>query len=108
MKKTFIKATLAVALGLGIAASFASADPIKGGKVLNRAIHGYCKIPSTTIAMMHSVKEWQDIIAAGKLEEEISKLCKSKHEIDPIRKKYIQSVAEFLEHYANDSGAIPA
>jgi hypothetical protein len=108
MKKTFIKATLAVALGFGVLASFASADPIKGGKVLNRAIHGYCNIPSTTIAMMHSIKEWQEIIASGKLEEEISKLCKSKTEIKPIKKKYIHCVAEFLEHYSNDSGAIPA
>jgi hypothetical protein len=108
MKKSLIKATFIVALGLGVAFGIATADPIKGGKVLDRAIHKYCNMPSTSIALMHSVDEWKNIIASGQLEAEITKLCKSKQEIDPIRKKYMQSVAEFLEHYANDSGAIPA
>ena len=108
MKKRLIKASLSVALGLGLAISFASADPIKGGKVLNRAIHNYCNLPTTAIALKHSVDEWKNIIASGQLEAEITKLCKSKEEIKPIKEKYVKSVAEFLEHYSNDSGAIPA
>jgi hypothetical protein len=108
MKKTLIRTLLALAIGVGIVATFASADPIKGEKIIQRAIHADCKIPSTRVALQHSVDEWTSIVAAGQMETEVAKLCGSKTALKPFRAKYVKHVADFLEHYANDSGAIPA
>ena len=108
MKHTLIRASLALALGLGLAVNAASADPIKGEKILIRAIHDDCAIPAPRVALMHSLAEWNTLIASGQMEAEIAKLCNRKSAIKPFRPKYSKYVAEYLEHYANDSGAIPA
>ncbi len=108
MKKTLIQALLVIAASAGVIVSLASADPIKGEKIVQRAIHDDCKYPATTIASKLSVEKWEEIISSGKLEEEISKLCDRKIPLKPFRPKYVKHVAEFLEHYANNSGAIPA
>jgi len=108
MKQTLIRTALALVLGLGLVATFASADPIKGEKILNRAIHDDCAIPAPRVAMMHSMKEWEALVASGQMEAEIAKLCNHKAPIKPFKGKYSKYVAEYLEHYANDSGAVPA
>jgi len=108
MKQTIIRAALALILGLGLAASFASADPIKGEKILNRAIHDDCALTAPKLASQHSLAEWDALFKAGKMEEEVNKLCQRKQPIKPFNSKYAQYVFEYMEHYANDSGAIPA
>jgi hypothetical protein len=108
MKQTLFRAILALLLGWGLVATFVSADPIKGEKILNRAIHDDCAWPAPRIALMHSQKEWDAIFKAGKMEEEVAKLCKHKAPLKPFSTKYAKDVFEFLEHYANDSGAVPA
>ena len=46
---------------------------------------------------------------SGNMEEEIQKLCPHMKPMAKIEKpKYAQDVFEYVEHYANDSGAIPA
>ena len=108
MKRIMIRAALALMIGVGVVATVASADPIKGGKVLDRAIHDDCAIPATRVAMMHSIAEWDGLVKSGQMEAEVVKLCGRKSAIKPFRPKYSKYVVEFLEHYANDSGAIPA
>jgi len=108
MKQTLTHGALALALGLGLAVTFASADPIKGEKILNRAVHDDCALPVARVAMMHSVSEWQAIEVSGQMEAEVAKICKHKVPLKPFSVKYSKHVAEFLEHYANDSGAVPA
>ena len=108
MKRTIIRAALALMIGVGVAATVASADPIKGEKVLNRAIHDDCSLPASRVAMQHSVDEWEAIVKAGQMEAEVTKLCGRKTAIKPFLPKYSKYVVEYLEHYANDSGAIPA
>jgi len=108
MKDTLTRITAVFLIGLGIATTSISADPIKGEKILNRAIHDDCAIPAPRVALMHSIAEWDALIAAGKMESEVAKLCNRKTAIKPFRPKYSKYVAEYLEHYANDSGAIPA
>jgi len=108
MKQTLVRVALALTLGIGIMITFVSADPIKGGKIIDRAIHDDCAMPSSRLAMMHTVAEWQSIYAAGQMEAEVTKLCNRKITLKQFRPKYSKYVAEYLEHYANDSGAIPA
>jgi len=88
-----------------------SADPIKGEKLLNRAIHDDCVLPAPRIAMMHSQEEWNTIYKSGKMEDEVAKLCQRKAPLKPFAihyTKYAEYIHEYMEHYANDSGAIPA
>jgi len=108
MKQMIIRAVPALILGLGLAASFASADPIKGEKILNRAIHDDCVLTAPKLASQHTLAEWEALFKAGKMEDEVQKLCKREKPIKPFNPKYAQHVFEYMEHYANDSGAIPA
>jgi len=88
-----------------------SADPIKGEKLLIRAIHDDCALPAPRVAMMHSQAEWDAIYKDGKMEAEVTKLCQRKTALEPFNtrySKYAEYIKEYMEHYANDSGAIPA
>jgi len=110
MKKLKKLIILAI-LGLSIisVASYANAD--KGGKILNKVLHkaGGCSIPATRIAMAHSMEEWKKFYESGQMEAEIQKLCPKMGQLPKIEnKKYANDVFSFLEHYSNDSGAIPA
>jgi len=109
--KNMFRLILAIAVGFMLFNISASADPVKGEKIINRLIMraGGCSIPAPRIALAHSLKEWEAIYKAGKLEEEIQKLCPKMGKLQKIEnKKYAQDVFDYLEHYANDSGAIPA
>jgi len=108
VKSKLIKMLFSALFALGLFSAFASADPSKGEKILTRVIHTGCDIPASQLAMMHTQEEWDAIYKAGKMEEEIKKLCPKLGQIQPLSKKYAQDVYEYLEHYANDSGAIPA
>jgi len=111
VNQTWIRTVLAVLVGLGVIASIASAEkafPIKGEKVLIRAIHDDCKLPAPRVAMQHSIAEWEAIAQSGQMEAEVTKLCGRKSAVKTFQPKYSKYVADYLEHYANDSGAIPA
>ncbi len=109
MKKITI--SLILLFAIGVLSSTTSADPIKGEKLLIRAIHDDCTLPAPRIAMMHSRMEWNAIFKSGKMEEEVTKLCQRKTALKPFDtrySKYAEYIHEYMEHYANDSGAIPA
>jgi hypothetical protein len=108
MTKHLVRLLVGMVFGLMLLSMTSSADPSKGGKILERMVHNGCPIPTSRLAMSHSVEEWAAIIKAGKLDEELKKLCPKLGELKPLNKKYTQDVLEYLENYANDSGAIPA
>ncbi len=91
--------------------STVSADPGKGEKILNKIFMraGGCDVLAPRVALAHSSAEWKVIYESGKMEAEIQKLCPHMQPISKIsNSKYAKDVFEYLEHYANDSGAIPA
>jgi hypothetical protein len=106
--KQIMMRLFAVVVVVGLWSAAVSADPIKGQKIIDRAIHDECALPSPRLAMMHSLAEWEAIYNSGQMEAEVAKLCQRKTPIKPFNKKYAQYVFEYLQHYANDSGAIPA
>ena len=108
MKINLKKIAIATLLAVGFFTVIAQADVTKGNKILTKVIHSGCQIPATTLAMMHSQKEWKAIIESGKLADEIKKLCPKVGEFPTLSDKYAKDVYEFLEYYSNDSGAIPA
>jgi hypothetical protein len=108
MSKHLLRLLAGLVFGMMLLSMTTSADPSKGGKILERVIHSGCPIPASRLAMSHSVEEWDAIVKAGKLDEELKKLCPKLGQIKPLNKKYTQHVLEYLENYANDSGAIPA
>ena len=110
MKKQ-LRLLLAVVFGVALLGVTVSADPGKGEKILNKMFMraGGCDVPAPRVALAHSLAEWKAIYASGKMEEEIQKLCPHMKPMAKIEKpKYAQDVFEYMEHYANDSGAIPA
>jgi hypothetical protein len=108
MKHTLMRVFATALVVVGLWSVAASADPIKGQKIIDRAIHDDCAMPSSRLAMMHSLSEWDAIYKSGQMEAEVAKLCQRKSEIKPFNAKYSKYVFEYLQHYANDSGAIPA
>ena len=109
--KKIIRLAILLLVGLGILSISTSADPSKGEKILNRVLQraGGCSIPTPRVALAHSLVEWKMIYKSGQLEAEIQKLCPKMGTLTKIEsKKYAQDVFEYMEHYANDSGAIPA
>jgi len=109
MKK--ITMSFILLLLMGLVTSTISADPVKGEKLLIRAVHDDCVLPAPRIAMAHSQAEWNTIFQSGKMEEEVAKLCQRKTTLEPFStrcSKYAEDIHEYMEHYANDSGAIPA
>ena len=108
MKRIIIQTLLAMMIAAVGSAFAAQVDPVKGEKILNRAIHDDCSILAPRVALQHSSVEWKKIFESGKMEAEIDKLCGRKTPIKPFSKKYGKYVFEYMEHYANDSGAIPA
>ena len=108
MKINLKKIAVASLLTAGFFTVIASADVIKGNKILTKAIHSGCQMPSTNLAMMHSQAEWKAIFESGKLGDEIKKACPKLGEFPTLSEKYTKDVLDFVEHYSNDSGAIPA
>ncbi len=108
MRNSLMKLLISALFAIGLFSAVATADPSKGEKILTRVIHSGCPMPASRLAMAHSQKEWEEIYKAGKMAEEIKKMCPKLGEIKPLSKKYAQDVYEYLEHYSNDSGAIPA
>ena len=108
MKINLNKLAVITLLTAGFFTVTAPADVIKGNKILTKAIHKGCPMPATNIAMMHSQAEWKAIFESGKFGEEIKKLCPKIGELPKFNEKYAKHVFDFVEHYSNDSGAIPA
>ena len=108
MKINLKKIAVASLLTAGFFTVIASADVIKGNKILTKAIHSGCQMPATNLAMMHSQAEWKAIFESGKLGDEIKKACPKLGEFPTLSEKYTKDVLDFVEHYSNDSGAIPA
>ncbi|ADV47005.1 hypothetical protein [Nitratifractor salsuginis] len=109
--KNVTRFLLAVGLGLTLFSAVGSADPSKGGKIIDKLLmrSGGCPIPASRVAMAHSVAEWAKIYKEGKMEEEIQKLCHKKEPLPKItNKKYAKDVYDYLSTYAYDSGGVPA
>ncbi len=108
--KKYTSLLLAVALGMLLFSSTASADANRGGRILsNMIMHaGGCKIFGYRIANTHSKKEWKAIYKAGKMESEVNTICPSMKPLPIIENpEHRQDVLDYLEYYSSDGGSLP-
>lgn len=102
-----LKIALASALVLGIAATTASADPVKGQKLFIKKLKNDCGFTGAKFASKHTQDEWAKINEAGKFKEEIGKIC-PKADLSKIKDSWIEHIYDFSKEYASDSGNVPS
>ena len=105
--KKLLKIALASTLILGVAATTASADPVKGQKIFIKKFKKPCGFNGAKFAVKHSQGEWEEIMKNGKFKEEMMKICPNIKE-SKIKDKWIQHIYDFSYEYANDSGNVPS
>jgi len=98
VKKIF-NITMSTLLGLSLVTTTLSADVAKGKKLYNQKLKAKCGISGKNFAGKHSQDEWEEIYDAGKLNDEIKKICHGKG----IDEKSLPHIYDFAYENANDS-----
>lgn len=102
-----IKIALSAALILSVGASTASASADKGKKLYVKKLKNACAIGGAAMAAKHTVAEWEEINAAGKISDEIKTIC-PKVKDKALKEKYIEHYFDFFKEYGSDSGNVPS
>jgi len=104
LKKLLILLFSAV-VGLSFVSTTATAGVAKGQKLFIKKMKKPCGFSGGVMAAKHTQEEWKAIQDAGKLNDELVKICpKAK----PLKEKYVSHVYEFMYNYASDSGNVPS
>ena len=83
------------------------ANPAKGQKIFARKLKEACGMNGGEVAKKHTQDEWSAIEKAGKIKEEIKKIC-PKASDDALKDKYLENYFDFFYNFASDSGNIPS
>lgn len=107
--KSIFKIALAISMVLGVAATTASADVVKGQKLFIKKFKKPCGFNGAKFAAKHTQGEWKAIKESGKFADEMRAICPAipadyKY-LDP---KYSDHIYDFSYEYANDSGNVPS
>ena len=103
--KKFIKCTLTSFVGIAIMATTLWADVAKGQKIYAKQLKPKCHgMTGSDFAAKHSQDEWEEIYDAGKLGDEIKKICGGQS----LNEKLLPHIYDFAYEYANDSGNVPS
>jgi len=97
--KRLFNITISTLLGLGLITTTISADVTKGKNIYNKKLKAKCGISGKNFAAKHSQDEWEEIYDAGKLNDEIKKICHGKG----INEKSLPHIYDFAYENANDS-----
>ena len=98
MKKLF-NIAISTLLGLSLITTTLSADVTKGKQLYNQKLKTKCGISGKSFAGKHSQDEWEEIHDAGKLNDEIKKICHG----NGIDEKSLPHIYDFAYENANDS-----
>jgi len=98
------KIVFAALLGSALLATTASADANKGKKIYMKKLKAPCGFTGAKFARMHTQDEWEAIKEAGKMGEEIKKICPKSN----LKPKYENDIYDFSYEYAKDSGNVPS
>lgn len=105
MLKKFLTLLFAAVVGLSFVSTAAQAGAAKGQKLFIKKLKKPCGFNGGVMAKKHKQAEWKAINDAGKLNDEIIKMCPT---AKPLKDKYIPHVYDFLYNYASDSGNVPS
>lgn len=106
MLKRLLTLLFAAFVSLSLVSTAASADTAKGQKIIIKKLKKPCGMDGGQLAKKHTQAEWKAIQEAGKLNDEIAKICPKVKK--PLKKKYVSHVYDFLYNYASDSGNVPS
>jgi len=81
-------------------------DAVKGKEIFVNRIKFYCGISDDKFLPIHTQDEWEAIAQAGKVKEEILKICPKLKDI--YKDKWSADLYQFVYEYASDSGNIPS
>ena len=95
----------AAALIVSVSATTASADVAKGQKLFSKKLKKDCDMTGAKMAGKHTQAEWEELMEAGKIGQEIMTICPNVKEVDD---KYIEHYYDFFYNYASDSGNVPS
>jgi len=104
MNKT-TKLAIAALLGMAFFSTTVSADVKKGQKIYLKKLKAACGFSGAKFAHMHTQDEWEEINQAGKMADEIKKICPK---VKKVKAKYVPDVYDFSYEYAKDSGNVPS
>jgi len=102
-----IKIALGAAMILSLSASTASASADKGKKLYVKKLKSACGLSGAAMAGKHTVSEWEEINAGGKISDEIRVIC-PKVKDGALKDKYIEHYFDFFKEYGSDSGNVPS
>lgn len=96
----------AIVLGLSSTAAFAG-NAVKGQKLFIKKLKEPCGFTGAVMAGKHTQDEWESIMDAGKLAEEIKTICPSAGD-GALKDRFMDHYYEFFYKYASDSGNVPS
>ena len=105
--KNIIKIALGAAIILSMGATTASASPDKGKKLYVKKLKSACGLSGAAMAGKHTVSEWEEINAGGKIADEIKTIC-PKVKDGALKDKYLEHYFDFFKEYGSDSGNVPS
>ncbi len=101
--KKLLTLLFAAVVGLSLVSTASFAGAAKGQKLIIKKLKKPCGFNGAELAKKHTQDEWKALQDAGKLNDELTKICpKAK----PLKKKYVSHVYDFLYNYASDSGNV--
>ncbi len=104
MIKALSKMTMTLLMSTAFITSSLHADVEKGQKIYSKQLKPKCHgMTGSDFAAKHSQDEWEEIYDAGKLGEEIKKICGG----HTVNEKLLPHIYDFAYEYANDSGNVP-
>lgn len=98
MKKLF-NITISTLLGLTLITTTLLADVSKGERLYAQKLKAKCGMSGKKFASKHSQDEWEEIHDAGKLNDEIKKICHGAS----IDEKSLPHIYDFAYENASDS-----
>ena len=105
--KNVMKIALSAALLLSMSATVASASPDKGKKLYMKKLKSACGLSGAAMAGKHTVDEWSEINANGKIADEIKVIC-PKVKDGALKGKYLPHYFDFFKEFGSDSGNVPS
>ena len=102
-----LKVVLASLMILAVSSTVASADADKGKKLYMKKLKSACGLSGGAMAAKHTVDEWSEINADGKIVDEIKVIC-PKVKDGALKDKYLEHYFDFFKEYGSDSGNVPS
>jgi hypothetical protein len=101
----FSKLALTALFAFAVMSTTASANAAKGQKLYSKKLKGACGFTGAKFSAKHTQDEWTAIHKAGKMAEEIGKICPK---ATNYKAKYDNDIYDFANEFASDSGNVPS